>query len=188
MASHPHFIWRDLFKRTKTDERKLQDVLKENVLFKTLPRRQLNYLSKFVYERTYQVDEPVFQQNDRGIGMYIIAKGRIAIRTQNAQGEVLVTVLSAGSFFGEIALVDPDNIRTASAIPIEPTTLVGFFKPDLNEILERKPDMGVKIMFQLCTVIGRRLVETTERITALKNTQQPATAIASVTKLHENAG
>ena len=105
--------------------------------------------------------------------MYIIAKGRVAIRTQGAPRDTLVTILEQGSFFGEIALVEPDNVRTASATPLEKTVLVGFFKPDLMEILERKPDMGVKILFQLCTVVGRRLMETTERISQLKRVQPP---------------
>jgi CRP/FNR family cyclic AMP-dependent transcriptional regulator len=185
MASHPHFLWKDLFSRRSPEKRGMAEILRENVLFKTLSRRELAYLSNFVYERVYQPDEPVFEQNDRGIGMYIIAKGRIAIRTQSPQGDTLVTVLNEGSFFGEIALVETDNIRTASAKPLEKTTVIGFFKPDLAEILERKPDMGVKILFQLCTVLGRRLAETTERITVMKRIQ-PVPSTPQV-KIHEDA-
>ena len=43
------------------------------------------------------------------------------------QGEVLVTVLDEASFCGEIALVDPNTIRTATAVPVEKTVLIGFF-------------------------------------------------------------
>ncbi len=58
--------------------------------------------------------------------------------------------------------------------------LIGFFKPDLMEILERKPEMGAKIMFQLATVLGRRLLETTEKITLL-------TKARGLSQLHEDA-
>jgi CRP-like cAMP-binding protein len=187
MASHPHFIWKDLFRTGDSEKRSIIETLRENILFRTLNRRELSYLSNFVYERVYQTDEPVFQQNDRGIGMYIISKGRVSIRTQSPQGDTLVTVLEEGSFFGEIALVEPDNIRTASAVPLERTVLVGFFKPDLMEILERKPDMGVKILFQLCTVIGRRLMETTERISMMKRAQPAVHAAPPAKARHEDA-
>ena len=50
--------------------------------------------------------------------------------------------------------------------------LIGFFKPDLEDILERNPAMGVKILFQLSSVLGRRLLETTERITLLKSRKE----------------
>jgi CRP-like cAMP-binding protein len=166
MASHPHFLWTDLFKK-KSAQKSIASIIKDNILFRTLNTRELTYLSTLVYERIYQPDETIFQQNDRGLGVYLITKGRVAIQTRNSYGEVLVTYLTEGSFFGEIALVDPDNIRTASASATERTVIVGFFKPDLVEILERKPSMGVKILFQLSTVLGRRLLETTERITEL---------------------
>ena len=47
----------------------------------------------------------------------------------------------------------------------EPSRLVGFFKPDLLDILERKPAMGVKILLQLSRVLEERLLATTERVT-----------------------
>jgi CRP-like cAMP-binding protein len=149
-------------------------VLKENVLFCTLTPRELSYLSSLVYERVYQPGEPIFQQHDRGLGMYVIIKGRIAIKTESPQGETLVTTLLEGSFFGEIALVDPSNVRTASAISVERSIVIGFFKPDLMEIIERKPTIGVKILFQLSSVLGRRLIETTEKITVLNRAKKEA--------------
>ncbi|MGZ3698385.1 MAG: cyclic nucleotide-binding domain-containing protein [Bdellovibrionota bacterium] len=157
-------------------------MLRENILFRSLTGSELKYLSNFVYERVYQPEEPVFQQNDRGMGMYMIAKGRIAIKTLTPQGEVLVTILKEGSFFGELALVEPDNIRTASAVAADRTVVIGFFKPDLQEILTRKPAMGVKILFQLSAVLGRRLLETTEKITELKRALNQ-----KETQAHENA-
>jgi CRP-like cAMP-binding protein len=166
-VSHPHYLWRDLFRLRRPKNTTIVDALKENILFHTLGRRELAYLSTLVYERVYQPDEPVFEQNDRGLGMYVIAKGRVAIKTHSPRGDVHVTTLEEGSFFGELALVDSENIRTASAIAVERTILIGFFKPDLMELLERRPAMGVKILLQLSTVLGRRLLETTEKITLL---------------------
>ena len=176
MASYPDFFWSDLFQKNKSNQKSISPVLQENILFCTLSPRELKYLTRLVYERVYQSNEPIFKQNDRGIGMYLIVQGQVAIRAHNAQGEVLVTMLTEGSFFGEIALVDVNNIRTASATALERTVIIGFFKPDLIEILERKPAMGVKILFQLAAVLGRRLAETTEKITQLyrfKNGEKP---------------
>lgn len=171
--NHPHFIWKDLFNKPKNENASVEEVLKQNVLFKTLTSREIKYLATQVYERVYQPDEPVFTQNDRGLGMYMIARGRVAIKTLGSDhNEVLVTVLSEGSFFGELALVDPENIRSASALALERTVLIGFFKPDLQEIIDRRPDVGVKILFNLSTVLGRRLLETTEKITLLSRLRQ----------------
>jgi CRP-like cAMP-binding protein len=166
MAKHPHFIWEDLFRNKKRSD--LVKTLKENVLFCQLSRRELNYLANFVYERVFEPNEIVFSQGERGVGMYLIANGRIAIKTQSTAGEYYVTELGEGSFLGELSLVDPEHIRSATAIALDRVKLVGFFKPDLEDILARNPAMGVKILFQLSTVLGRRLAETTDRITQLK--------------------
>lgn len=168
MENHPHFLWTDLFRKKKRTS-DLTRILKENVLFCTLNRRELNYLSNFVYERVFQIGEPIYKQAERGLGMYLIASGRIAIKTEAPDGEIFHTELSEGSFLGELALVDPNHLRSANAVATERSVLIGFFKPDLEDILERNPAMGVKILFQLSTVLGRRLLETTERITQLKS-------------------
>jgi CRP/FNR family cyclic AMP-dependent transcriptional regulator len=169
MPLHPHFLWTDFFSKNRSDKSSLVEVLKENTLFCNLSHKELQYLTRAVYERVYQPEETIFQQNDRGYGMYLIAKGRVAIKSNAQEGENLVTILGRGSFFGELSLVDPDNIRTATAVAMTKTVLIGFFKPDLMEVLERKPEMGVKIMLQLATVLGRRLNETTEKISLLSH-------------------
>ncbi|MCM2278588.1 MAG: cyclic nucleotide-binding domain-containing protein [Oligoflexia bacterium] len=165
METGSYFVWADLFRRQKRGKGdSLLEVLRENVLFRTLSEPELRYLSTMVYHRVYEKDEPVFHQNERGFGLYVIEQGSVAIRTATSRGEVLVTTLSRGSFFGELALLEPDNIRSASALPLERSVLIGFFKPDLMELIERKPGMGVKILLQLSMVLGKRLLETTERI------------------------
>jgi CRP-like cAMP-binding protein len=164
MATHRHFLWTDLFHRDRNPEKSIVKYLGSNILFSKLSSRELKYLSEIVFERTYQKGEPVFQQNDRGLGMYLIVKGEVAIESKTQYGEALVTTLTEGSFFGEIALIDPATIRTASATATQSSTLIGFFKPELNEILERKPSMGVKILLQLSVVLARRLQETTLKI------------------------
>lgn len=165
------YLWVDLFSRKSESEITVLSTLKSNQLFMKLTPRELAYVSKIVHMRHYEPSEPVFKQYEKGLGMYMIAKGVIEIKVRtpaNPDHELQVTTLGAGSFFGELALVDTDNKRTASAYSQGPTTLIGFFKPDLLEIMERKPETGVKILFQLSKVLGRRLNETTELLTNLK--------------------
>lgn len=178
MKPSPHFLFADLFSRYKRSP--LDEILSQNVLFSTLTRKELRALRSRVYERTYQIDEAVFEQGDRGFGMYIIAKGRVAIQTHAVEGDLQVTTLGAGSFFGELALIDPDNLRSARAIATEPTVLIGFFKADLMDLLERQPGMGVKVLYQLAAVLGQRLLESTEKINLLWGAKQGSTYYGEV--------
>ncbi|HTL12648.1 MAG TPA: cyclic nucleotide-binding domain-containing protein, partial [Bdellovibrionota bacterium] len=113
MGTHPHYLWKDLFRRRKSNEDSIIEALKDNILFCTLSPRELRYLISLVYERVYQPDESIFREGERGSGMYVIVNGRVAIKTTHPSGDTLVTTLGKGSFFGELSLVEPENIRTA---------------------------------------------------------------------------
>jgi CRP/FNR family transcriptional regulator, cyclic AMP receptor protein len=168
MSTHPHYLWADLFRQRNPANSLVHEALRENVLFQTLTPKELAFLSTLVYERIYEPGEIVFRQNDHGMGMYVIARGMVAIRTQSPdQGEMEVARLEKGSFFGEISLIEKDNIRSATAIALEKAVLVGFFKPDLMEIVDRKPAMGVKILLQLTAVLSQRLIAMNDRLAEL---------------------
>jgi len=110
--------------------------------------------------------------------MYIIAKGSVNIVADRATGEnpedrqLVVTRLVTGDFFGELSLVEDNGLRSASCMAHEDSILIGFFKPDLMEIVNRSPSTGVKITLRLGEVLGHRLKETTEKISQLRRQQK----------------
>lgn len=159
-------LWFDFFSKKNESDITVLSTLKSNQLFSKLSQKELTLVAKMVHVRQFDSGEVVFAQYEKGLGMYMIAKGSVEIKVRTPEGpEVLVTTLEPGSFFGELALIDQDNKRTASAYAQEPSVLIGFFKPDLMEITERKPETGIKILFQLSKVLGKRLNETTEALT-----------------------
>jgi len=167
-------LWENIFKK-QANERDIPRILSENVLFKDLTPKELRFVEQIVHERHYRKGEYVFQQGEVGVGMYIIAKGSVDISLYDSQPlvgdqakQVFVTKLEAGDFFGELSLVEENSRRSASAIAGEDSVLIGFFKPDLMEILERSPTTGIKIIFRLSEILGRRLKETTDKIKQLK--------------------
>jgi len=163
-------IWSDLFSFRKKAQPSLIRALESSVLFETLSPDELQGISQMVYERHYQAGETIFKKEDRGIGLYLIVSGKVSIQN-SAEAEPAgaeIARLETGSFFGELALIDPENVRSASAVALTSATLVGFFKPDLEEILERRPEVGVKILLQLSRVLGTRLMRTSQELHLLK--------------------
>jgi CRP/FNR family cyclic AMP-dependent transcriptional regulator len=167
------FLWENLF-RFSPREHFVKSAVKENVLFRNLSMRELSFIESVIHERHYRAGEIIFQQGEVGVGMYIVAKGTVEvsvrekISAEDESKEIHVTRLEAGDFFGELALVDEDGRRSATARASEDCILMGFFKPDLLAVLERNPSLGVKVVFRLAEVLGRRLKDTTERISQLK--------------------
>lgn len=168
-----NFIWDNIFKRSERG-RDLLHILGENYLFETLTKAELKFVKEMVHVRNYRPGEVVFRQGEIGVGMYLIASGSIDILVEDIPADkpekqtVFVTRLGVGDFFGELSLVEENGRRTATAVTSVETTLIGFFKPDLIEIVERNPSTGVKIVTRLAEVLGKRLKETTVKVTELK--------------------
>jgi CRP/FNR family transcriptional regulator, cyclic AMP receptor protein len=161
-------MWDNLFK--KDEKRQLIDqVLASNFVFEKLNPIELGFLRNLVHHRKYKTGETIFRQGELAVGMYIIVKGSVNISVEDSSDKTrFVTRLNDGDFFGEIALVEEAGRRTATATANTDLSLIGFFKPDLAEIIERSPKTGLKIVLRLSEVLGRRLKETTDRFTALK--------------------
>lgn len=168
-----NFIWENLFRST-AKEKTLTQKLRQNILFADLTAAEIKLVEKIINIRTYRPTEMIFRQGEAGVGMYIISKGSVNIYVEEivpSTGETkstLITQLHEGDFFGDLALVEPNSRRSATAIAHEECTLLGFFKPDLIEVTQRNPTAGVKILMRLGEVLGTRLIETTTKITSLK--------------------
>ncbi len=160
-------LWEGLYKGTSKGT---PAVLRENILFKDLSTRELMFVANTVHIRNYRAGETVFRQGQTGFGMYIIESGSVNISVKAdphdvKQDETVLTNLETGDFFGELALVEENGQRSASATAISDAKLIGFFKPNLFDIIQRSPSTGVKISLRLNEVLGKRLIETNRLLT-----------------------
>lgn len=162
-------MWKSLYKEKSKNT---TAVLKENILFQDLTPRELKLVMGTIHIRDYRSDETIFHQGQTGFGMYIIEHGKVSISLKksplaDSDEQTTLAVLQAGDFFGELALVEEGGKRSASAKAVSDTTLIGFFKPNLLDIIERSPSTGVKIALRLNDVLGKRLIETNNSVTIL---------------------
>jgi CRP/FNR family transcriptional regulator, cyclic AMP receptor protein len=172
-----NLIWESLarFKRKSTS---VHEALKANILFQDLSALEISMIEKFVNVRNYRPGEVIFRQGEVGVGMYIIVKGSVNIYVEELLAKTglvqsnHITQLNPMDFFGDLALVEDNGLRSASAVANEESILVGFFKPDLLNLTERSPRAGVKILLRLGEVLGARLRETTAKISDLKKGPQ----------------
>jgi CRP/FNR family transcriptional regulator, cyclic AMP receptor protein len=177
-----NYLWDNLFKRGSRDQ-DIEAVLSENYIFKSLSRAELHFVRNLVHYRVFKPGERVFSQGELGVGMYIVVQGTLNITIEDLHileehnRKVFITRLSRGDFFGEISLVEQAGRRTATATAADDVVLLGFFKPDLAEVIERNPRTAVKILSRLGEVLGRRLKETAERFTEVKRELRELTKI-----------
>ncbi len=156
-------IWGNIF---RIGQRKdpLAEILKNVPLFKDLTMKELRILEKLVHARTYKQGEAVFVESEPGSGMYVIRSGHVDVVLKDPSGQQMVLAeLGPGDFFWEMALLG-DSTRSASAISRDHSELIGFFHPDLEEIINLHPAMGAKITFGLAKTLSERLRFTNEQL------------------------
>ena len=162
-----NYLWDNIFK--KAEDQTIKS-LSSNILFQDLTKNDLKTVSTFLHTRHYRPAELIFRFNEIGVGMYIIIKGSVDILIEHEQSDTdeIITRLETGEFMGELSLIEENSRRTASARSVGETTVIGFFQPDLKNLLQSHPEIGSRILLRLSQVLGRRLSETAKKITELK--------------------
>ncbi len=161
-------LWENIFRGRKKKDETVEAILKEVPAFSHLNDKEISLLASIVHKREYKMGEYIFYQGDPGLGMYIIQEGEVLIQYVDPDGHKKdLAVLKGGDFFGEIALID-ESPRSASAICRTDCQIIGFFRPDLFEIIEKHPRLGIKIVLKLAEIIAERLRRTNQEVTQLK--------------------
>ena len=156
-------IWTNIF-RLSQRKQSLAEILQNVPLFRDLSPKELRTLERVVHIRSYQPGETVFVETEPGAGMYVIRAGRVDIVLKHKSDQpILLAELEPGDFFGEMALLG-DSSRSATAVARERSELIGFFHPDLLEIISLHPAMGAKISFGLAKTLSDRLRYTNSQL------------------------
>jgi CRP/FNR family cyclic AMP-dependent transcriptional regulator len=162
-------IWKNIFSERVVREGSLEQILSKVPAFSGLAARELKEVAAIVHKREYRAGEPVFAQGDPGLGMYIIQEGEVSISISGKEdGDRELAVLTDGDFFGELALID-ESPRSANARCKTDCILIGFFRPDLFELIEKKNQLGIKIIFKLAEIVSQRLRTTDKELSKARN-------------------
>ena len=80
----------------------------------------------------------VFREGDAGATMFVLLGGSADILV----GKIVVEVARPGTIFGEMALVDDQQRRSATVITRTPCEVVALSKSDFDSLLLERPDFA----------------------------------------------
>ncbi|GIV60839.1 MAG: hypothetical protein KatS3mg043_1928 [Rhodothermaceae bacterium] len=116
--------------------RRIVDTLRETTAFRALARRDLWALAEAVHPRHYHPDEYFYYENDPGLGLYVVQRGRVRLLVEDGDGGLQeVRQVGEHELFGESALFGTAELRrTETAQAVTETDVLGFFSPDLKTL------------------------------------------------------
>jgi CRP-like cAMP-binding protein len=109
--------------------------------------------------RRFSAGEVVFHAGDPGDTVHLVRSGRFAVRITTEFGDVAtLNVVGAGDTFGELALVSPDERRSATVLALEDSETLSVHRHDFDRLRSERPQTDGLLM-GLLTARVRQLSE-----------------------------
>jgi CRP/FNR family transcriptional regulator, cyclic AMP receptor protein len=128
------------------------DRLRHVPLFASLDDRELQRLAEAMKERDVQAGREVVTQGSSGIGFFVILEGEAAV---TVDGQARRT-LGPGDHLGEVALIVPDEPRSATVTATTDVRLGALTAWEFKPFVESHP----KVAWTLLETLARRLAST----------------------------
>ena len=152
-------------------EQAVQMLAKVN-LFSGLQAGHLRRIAGLGLEEVHPSNGLIFSEGTQGDKVYLILNGAVRIsRNVPGMGEEALAVLRAGTYFGEMALID-EFPRSADARAHEECRLFVIRKDDLADLLFVDRDLAYDLLWSFVRTLSSRLRETNDKMTFLAVTNR----------------
>jgi CRP/FNR family transcriptional regulator/CRP/FNR family cyclic AMP-dependent transcriptional regulator len=139
------------------------ETLRSIPLFSGVSDEDLEQVASHLIERRFPRNTTIVEEGLAGDYMYVIREGRVKVTKLSEDGrEKILEFLEAGSFFGEMALLDRSP-RTASVKTLRPVRLLALSRADFMNLLRKSPDLALAVVQEL----SRRLRTVNDQASAL---------------------
>lgn len=132
-------------------------------IFDAVPDAEVQRVLSIARRRTFVRGEVVFHADDPADTLHLIVKGRFAARVQTAVGDTaILTVLGPGELFGEVALLGPEQRRSATIESLEAGETRSIFRDDFERLRREHPAVSevlIAILVGAVTRLSRHLLE-----------------------------
>ncbi len=126
------------------------DTLRAIPLFSNVTDDDLEQVASHLIERRFPRNTTIVEEGLAGDYMYVIREGRVKVTKLSEDGrEKILEFLDAGSFFGEMALLDRAP-RIASVKTLKPVKLLALSRTDFLNLLRKSPDLALAVIQELC--------------------------------------
>ena len=142
--------------------------LKKNPIFGDLSNEKLGKIRRIIREKMYEANEVIIQEGTRGDRMYVLLEGEVEISkslvlkgagvAMNRQDKSLIQLSSKDyAFFGEMAILDPRRIRSATVIALKRCRVGEIKHDDFIRLIESDKEIGYTVARNIGAVLSARL-------------------------------
>ena len=145
--------------------RALETHLKSVPVFASLTQDFIEHLRDRVELQRFAPGQVICRQGDPADSFYLARIGFIKVSEDHPGGELVLSYLARGSYFGEIGLLSDEGRRTATCTALDHVEVVKIHREDFREMLGRFP----QVRASLETVARDRIEENRTRMRNLQS-------------------
>lgn len=131
-------------------------------LFAQFTRKDLTRIGRAVVERVYKKGDTIVKEGEQAVAFFVVSKGKVEVTKGTGAKKQKLSVLGAGSVFGEMALLD-GGPRTATVVALEESECLVLSRWDFVAELRTNPHMAVAML----PIISKRLRKADERLESM---------------------
>lgn len=146
--------------------RKILYSLKEKMqIFHLFDNDELDSFLPYISIAHYPAGAVIFKEgeDDGFIGFVISGKLQVKKQTEFKDKEIVLAILTRGSFAGELSMIDGQK-KTATIKVIEDSSLLILTREALDLFIEKNPEPGTKILRGIIRTMAIRQRMTSERL------------------------
>lgn len=153
-------LYRRLFqRRLDPHTREIAEVLRAVPTFSRLSSNALYAMASAAHRRTYRRGESLYYEGDPGLGLYVIESGRVRLMSDaDPSRKRDLRELEANEIFGVLSLLG-DFRRLETAETITEVRVLGFFRPDLKNVMRRNPKAAAEVTMAMARHVAAQHVE-----------------------------
>lgn len=121
-------------------------LLRDFPLFEHLNDQHLSEITELCSICDYSKGESIFFEGEEGDELYLVISGVVQVYQDNQSRDVILSIFREGDFFGEMALLQNEKVRSASARTIEKSTLCILKKRHFIPLVKSKPEILIGIL------------------------------------------
>ncbi len=131
-------------------------LIRQVPLFASVRGTETQFLAEILRESEIAAGTLLFREGEPGSSFYTLVDGQVEIiKALGSSDERLLAVRGPGEFFGEMSLLDPDGLRTASARARTRVRLLEMARRDFDALLQHRPALA----HEMVRVLSLRLRE-----------------------------
>ncbi|MEJ2566950.1 MAG: cyclic nucleotide-binding domain-containing protein [Gammaproteobacteria bacterium] len=139
----------------------LYQMLESAQLFSDLSRREIQTLAGYAHAYVVEKGAIIFKEGHKGSFMCIVTDGLVDIlKETDARNNKRITTIRPGKTMGEMSILD-DLPYSATAVAAEKTKVVLITKSNFDNLTDKFPDLGLRVMRKIAKLLSLRLRQTT---------------------------